>query len=93
MWDINNSLPCPFCGKKVDPSDSDTLYPTGTVYRDIDGIRRYFKWKDRLPTDGIVWGMNCPESSGGCGVELHADTRQKALDKWNQRTERTNDDS
>lgn len=40
-------LPCPFCGRKVDDDLSDTLYPSGTYWREEDGLRHYIGHRDR----------------------------------------------
>ena len=82
-------LPCPFCGKRVDLDDDDTLYPTGIYWRITDGVRHYIRHKNRLPDDNKVWGMHCPETSGGCGVEIHRDSREECIDAWNRRPNRS----
>ena len=82
---VLEALPCPFCGKAVDFDDADTLYPSGICWREEHGFRHYVRWKDRRDGDGNVWGMHCPEPAGGCGVEIHGDTKDEALAKWNRR--------
>jgi len=80
------ALPCPFCGKAVDLGDPDTLYPDGFGWKDDDelGFRTYHKYNE-VPKDQWCWGMNCPTNSGGCGAEIHGDSKQEALDAWNKR--------
>lgn len=78
--------PCPFCGKPLDLDDPDTLYPSGIYWGNCDGYRVYRRMKDRLPTDLPCWEINCAETSGGCGVEINADSREEALAKWNTRS-------
>lgn len=78
-------LPCPFCGKTVDLEDCDTLYPIGLYWREEGGIRHYVRHEDRKEGDERVWGMHCPEVSGGCGAEITADSKQDAISAWNRR--------
>ena len=78
-------LPCPFCGKSATVEDADTLYPTGQYWRLEDGIKLYIRHKDRKIEDQFVWGMHCPEASGGCGAEITADSKQDAINAWNKR--------
>lgn len=78
-------LPCPFCGKAPDVEDGDTLYPTGLWWRIEDGMRHYIRHKDRKEGDASVWGMHCPEVSGGCGAEITANSKQDAISAWNRR--------
>lgn len=81
-------LPCPFCGKPVNLNDDDTLYPTGQYWRVDDGIKHYIQHKDRQADDNSVWGMHCSATSGGCGAEIHGDSKQETVDKWNKWNER-----
>lgn len=82
---LEAALPCPFCGKPVDFDDADTLYPSGVYWRQRGKIRTYHGHKDRLATDNRCWEMNCPTPSGGCGAEMHGDSKAEALAKWNKR--------
>ena len=81
-------LPCPFCGKQPDLTDPDTLHPSGLYWRVTNGIKHYISHKDREPDDNKVWGMHCPETSGGCGVEITRDTCAECIAAWNKRTPR-----
>ena len=80
-------LPCPFCGKKPNLTDQDTLYPSGIAWRQNEelGMRTYHRFADRQEGDGMCYGMHCPDTGGGCGAEIHGDTREEAIAKWNKR--------
>lgn len=80
--------PCPFCGKAVNLDDDDTLYPTGSYWRDDAeiGMRTYHPARRRLETDGACWGMHCPTTAGGCGAEIHGDSKEEVLAAWSRRT-------
>ena len=83
--DVNVSpLPCPFCGKLADLEDYDTLYPSGTGWKDEGGLRSYHSFRD-VPKEQWCWGMHCPTPAGGCGAEIHGDSKAEALAKWNKR--------
>ncbi len=77
-------LPCPFCGKAVDLEDHDTLYPSGTGWKDQGDLRTYHSHRE-VPKEQWCWGMHCTECSGGCGAKITGDSRQEALAKWNKR--------
>lgn len=80
---------CPFCGFVFpdDPDDLlDVVYRTGTVWRKAKYGRTYHASAD-FPgaVDGYCWKVLCNESMGGCGVEMHGDSQQEVIDKWNTR--------
>lgn len=77
-------MPCPFCGRKVDEDLDDTLYPTGHGWLEEGGHRHYVSYRE-APKDQWCWQMLCPEVGGGCGVEIHGDSRDEAIAKWNRR--------
>jgi hypothetical protein len=79
-------LPCPFCGKPVDLEDNDTLYPSGTgwLLNEELQMRTYHSYTE-TPQEQWCYSMHCPEQAGGCGAEMHGDTRDEALAKWNKR--------
>jgi hypothetical protein len=80
-------LPCPFCGMEVHHGDlMDTLYPSGTYWRETDGIRHYIGHREHLPTDGKCWSMHCTGNHGGCGAGITADSEPEVIEKWNRRT-------
>lgn len=79
--------PCPFCGKAVDLDDEDTLYPTGTGWKDdeVEGFRTYHSYRE-VPKEQWCWGMHCPKPAGGCGAEITGDSKDAALAAWSRRT-------
>jgi hypothetical protein len=82
------NLPCPFCGHKVDLEDDDTLYPSGTYWREEeDGLRHYVNHKERRLDDKPLWGLHCPEPAGGCGIKVYGHTREEAIERWNRRAQ------
>jgi len=86
MSDDRELLPCPFCGMSAPDDLIDTLYPSGTYRRyDIRGFHHYVSMKDRKAGDEPCWEMNCTENMGGCGAEMHANSRAEVIAKWNTR--------
>ena len=77
--------PCPFCGHEVDLEDGDTLYPNGTGWREEEDNMRVYCSRREVPKEQWCWGMHCPTTAGGCGVEMSADSREEAIQKWNKR--------
>ena len=79
--------PCPFCGKQPDLSDPDTLYPSGTLWRwePKFKMRVYFHQNDRQFSDGACYTLHCTRQAGGCGAEMHADSREETISAWNSR--------
>lgn len=77
---------CPFCGKPVNLEDDDTLYPTGTGWKEdeVDGFRTYHSYRD-VPKEQWCWGMHCPTPAGGCGAEITGDSKAEALAAWSRR--------
>ena len=82
-----NILPCPFCGKSVDITDIDTLYPNGTGWKDHkdQNLRSYCHYTE-VPTEQWCYSLHCVETSGGCGASTSGDSKQEAIDKWNRRS-------
>lgn len=77
--------PCPFCGRKPDEDLSDTLYPNGSGWKEVGkGFRSYHSFRD-VPKEQWCYSMHCPESAGGCGVEIHGDSEEEVVKKWNRR--------
>lgn len=81
---------CPFCGMKNN-LDIDTLYPSGTGWKEeqlSDGntIRYYVSAYD-VPKEQWCYKVVCNESYGGCGAEIHGDSIDEVIDKWNTRPE------
>lgn len=81
-----NMLHCPFCGMIPDPEeDEDCLYPSGTGWRDRpNGLREYLDFR-MVPRSNWCYTLHCVQHHGGCGAEMHGDSRQEAIDKWNKR--------
>jgi len=76
---------CPFCGHKVDMSDPDTLYPNGTGWSDdLFTGRSYHSFRE-VPKEQWCYSIHCATTSGGCGVEMSADSKEEAIEKWNRR--------
>lgn len=78
-------LPCPFCGKSPDMEDGDTMYPSGIFWRETEYGRSYVGVEERLDTDNPCWLIYCPEVAGGCGAEMHGDSIEDVVSKWNRR--------
>lgn len=88
MNEIVKLLRCPFCGHEVANDDMrDTVYPTGTYWREIDGYRSYVRHPLRQPDDNQCWQVVCQISAGGCDAHVSADSREEAIKKWNTRYE------
>jgi hypothetical protein len=81
----SKALPCPFCSRLPDIDDGDTLYPNGSGWKDrIGGYRSYHR-RTEVPKEQWCYGMNCTETSGGCGAAISGDSAEEALAKWNRR--------
>lgn len=81
--------PCPFCGFQVDRYGlDDVLYPSGISWREHDDPdigRHYVGGKDRKPGDKSCYEIVCNGTMGGCGAEMHADSKEEVIKKWNGR--------
>ena len=79
-------LPCPFCGKDVDSNKQYTLHPNGIgwMFDEELEVRTYHK-KNEVPTEQWCWIVNCPACDGGCGAEIHGDSMEEAVARWNIR--------
>lgn len=82
---MNTTKPCPFCGKKIDPTDIDTLYPSGTGWETGEGGYRHYVSAREVPKEQWCYKVVCQEHYGGCGAEVHGDSKEEALEKWNRR--------
>lgn len=74
---------CPFCGRELGDDLIDVLYPSGTRWSDSSdegGVRFY-----GTSGKGQCWQIVCAPSAGGCGAEMHADSREEVVAKWNRR--------
>lgn len=82
--------PCPFCGWEVPYDDYesmlDILYRNGILWRYRPSGRVEFLSKLHTNKyDGYVWKLECNESMGGCGAEMHGLTEMEVTMKWNRR--------
>lgn len=85
---MSEAKPCPFCGTRVDLTDQDTLYPTGTYWREHpEGYRSYHGFYERQEGDGMCWKLSCCSTGGGCDATIYGDSKEDALAKWNRRVE------
>ena len=73
---------CPQCGDALDVDDPDTLYPNGLAWVDTPAGRKYIR-RHHVIDPNDCWHVVCPVHYGGCGLELHADTRDDAIKHWN----------
>lgn len=78
-------LPCPFCGHKPPADLADTLYPSGTYWREEDGLRHYVGHRERMDGDNPCWTMHCKVSDWGCGAKITADSEEEVIAAWNRR--------
>ncbi len=79
-------LPCPFCGKVPDLNDEDTLYPSGNgwLFNEELQMRTYHNIHE-VPPEQWCYSMHCPVQAGGCGAEMHGDTKADVISQWNRR--------
>lgn len=80
--------PCPFCGMNIDSEDIDTVYPSGTGWIDVEweeGSYRHYVRAMEVPKEQWCYKVICNESYGGCAAEIHGDTIEDAIEKWNRR--------
>ena len=83
---MDKLLPCPFCGWTADPTDLiDVVYPSGTMWREVGGYRTYLHYQDRQEGDNFCFVVVCNQSMGGCSAEIHGDSKEEAIAKWNRR--------
>lgn len=75
-------LPCPFCGSEIQEED---VYPTGTGWRLRESeLKEYVSFRE-VPREQWCYSVNCLPCNGGCGAEMHADTKEEAIENWNKR--------
>jgi hypothetical protein len=82
-----NLKPCPFCGFQVDKYGlDDVLYPNGICWRPFDeNENEYFSARNRQEGDNWCWEIVCNTLMGGCGAEMHGDSKEKVIEQWNRR--------
>ncbi len=87
----NKLKPCPFCGLQSDTDWEDTLYTSGSGWREVQfgerKIRHYMGRKDYHEWQGACYEINCAVTYGGCGVNISADSIPEVIQKWNRRVE------
>lgn len=76
---------CPFCGANVNPNDMDTLYPSGIAWVESSGGYLHYDSALKYPKEQWCYKIICNESYSGCGAEIHGDSKEEALEKWNKR--------
>lgn len=85
-----NAKPCPFCGFEINLDDYDVLYPSGTGWKEEDcgdgTMFRHYVSSCEVPKEQWCYKLICNQSMGGCGAEMHGDSEQETIEKWNQRT-------
>lgn len=70
----------------MDVDDNDTLYPSGTVWRQHElGYREYTSLRaaqsnPQFEIEGYVFKIEC-----NCGAEMQADEKDTVVALWNQR--------
>ena len=82
--------PCPFCGMELDITDPDTFYPNAIYWRQIkneyEAYRIYVSHKEHNPeTDHKCYNIICNGIYGGCEAEMHGDSVEETIEKWNRR--------
>ena len=84
-------LPCPFCGRALDITDHDTLYPSGSGWKTRPNGSRSYHRAGEVPPEQWCYAVHCHTSSGGCGAEVSGDSAAEAVWKWNQRCHTLNE--
>jgi hypothetical protein len=69
--------------------DPDTCYPTGTGWKIFkngeDEMRSYHNFRD-VPKEQWCYSLHCLPHAGGCGAEMHGDSKEEVIENWNRRT-------
>lgn len=84
--------PCPFCGKRMDETDVDTVYPSGFGW--IDHWEENYDYREYvsvlsvpLPKEQWCYQVVCQTHQGGCGAQISGDSKIEAIENWNRRYE------
>lgn len=80
--------PCPFCGKAINLDDEDTLYPDGIGW--IDHWEEDYDYRSyvsalEVPKEQWCYKIVCNQIYGGCGAEIHSDSKEEVIEKWEKR--------
>ena len=76
---------CPFCGHTPDMEDPDTCYPNTIGWKVSHGFRHYVGFRE-VPQEQWCYSFHCVTTSGGCGAEISADSKEEAITKWQRRS-------
>lgn len=81
--------PCPFCGLVLDANDVDTVYPSGTGWKEEDWgdgtpYRHYVRALE-VPKEQWCYQVVCQVHYGGCDASVRGDSKEEAIEKWNRR--------
>ncbi len=81
-------LHCPFCNFNLMSDLIESLHPTGTYLRHVNGWNELIRHDDWQPGDTPLYTVNCPRVSGGCGAEIEGGTCDEVVAAWNRRAPR-----
>ena len=82
---------CPFCGRKMELYSLNNVYPSGFYWKEEHGTVTYdtlgnaLKEGHFVPPEQWCWKVVCAEEDGGCGAEMHGNSKVEAVEKWNTR--------
>ena len=86
----NKLAPCPFCGMQSHQDWDDTMYPSGTGWREDprgnEGLLRHYLGRtERHRWQGTCYEINCCTNYGGCGANISGDSIEAVINNWNRR--------
>jgi len=69
-------MKCPVCGTIFKPE------PTGEAWvLEEDGTKTYIS-NAEAPQSNWCWTIRCPDLDDECGINITADTREEAINLW-----------